>query len=71
MVIIDEQQHRLDFAVSKVKGLETINFLKKKVTEELRRLFPHGPDVGIEAVGVHYVAVRKFSSPVLFSALTN
>jgi threonine dehydrogenase-like Zn-dependent dehydrogenase len=56
VVIIDEQQHRLDFAVSKVKGLETINFLKKKVTEELRRLFPHGPDVGIEAVGVHYVA---------------
>ena len=57
VVIIDEVQHRLDFATKKVKGLETINFKQKKTIEELRTLFPHGPDVGIEAVGVHYVAV--------------
>lgn len=56
VVIIDEVQSRLDFATKKVKGIETINFKEKKTVDELRKLFPHGPDVGIDAVGVHYVA---------------
>lgn len=59
MVIIDEQPFRLDFAKKKVPGLETINFKEKKTVEELRNLFPHGPDVAIEAVGVHYVSVSE------------
>ncbi|KAG0610437.1 hypothetical protein M758_7G065400 [Ceratodon purpureus] len=56
VVIIDEVPFRLEFAQKKVKGLETINFKEKSTVKELRNLFPHGPDVGIEAVGVHYVA---------------
>ncbi|XP_024400198.1 uncharacterized protein [Physcomitrium patens] len=56
VVIIDEQPFRLDFAKKKVPGLETINFKEKKTVEELRNLFSHGPDVAIEAVGVHYVS---------------
>lgn len=58
VVIIDEHKYRLNLAKEKVKGLETINFKEKKPTEELRVLFPHGPDVGIEAVGFHYMQVR-------------
>ena len=59
VVIIDEVPFRLEFAKKNVKGLETINF-EIGTVKELRNLFPHGPYVGIEAVGVHYVA---FSNP--------
>lgn len=55
VVIIDEVKFRLDFAAKKVPGLETINYKEKNTIEELRTKFPHGPDVAIEAVGVHYV----------------
>lgn len=71
VVIIDEIPFRLKFATDKVKGLETINFKEKKPIDELRVLFPHGPDVAIEAVGVHYVRVRilstQFNSIILFN----
>ena len=59
VVIIDEVPFRLDFATKKVPGIETINFKEKNTIKELRTKFPHGPDVAIEAVGVHYVQVRK------------
>jgi threonine dehydrogenase-like Zn-dependent dehydrogenase len=55
VVIIDEVKFRLDFATKKVPGIETINYKEKNTFEELRKKFPHGPDVAIEAVGVHYV----------------
>ena len=74
VVIIDEIPFRLKFATDKVKGLETINFKEKKPIDELRVLFPHGPDVAIEAVGVHYVRVRilstQFNSIILFNYLS-
>lgn len=57
VVIIDEQKFGLDFAKKKVPGLETINFKEVNTLKELRAKFPHGPDVALEAVGVHYVEV--------------
>lgn len=68
MVLIDEIQFRLDHAKAKIPGLETINFKEKKVMDELRVLFPHGPDVAIEIAGVHYVHVCN--NPTIFTEST-
>ncbi|KAJ7558192.1 hypothetical protein O6H91_04G027600 [Diphasiastrum complanatum] len=57
VVIIDEVQYRLDHAKEKVKGVEIINRSQEDPLKEVRALFPHGPDVGIEAVGFHYVKI--------------
>lgn len=57
VVIIDALEHRLDFMKQKFPKVETINRKDKKVYQELRNLFPHGPDVAIEAAGLHYVQV--------------
>lgn len=57
VVMIDSIQYRLDFIKEKLPKVETINRKDKKVYTELRNLFPHGPDVAIEAAGVHYVQV--------------
>ncbi|KAG2493252.1 hypothetical protein HYH03_008390 [Edaphochlamys debaryana] len=54
IILIDNQQYRLDHAASKIKGLETINFDKEKVKTAIERILPGGPDVCIEAVGFHY-----------------
>ncbi|KAG2440986.1 hypothetical protein HXX76_003839 [Chlamydomonas incerta] len=54
IVLIDNQQYRLDHAAARIPGLTTINFGKEKVKPALERLFPGGPDVCIEAVGFHY-----------------
>lgn len=51
VVMIDSEQDRLDFVKKHVPGTETINFKEKKITQALKELFPHGPDVCIEAVG--------------------
>ncbi|KAG0623445.1 hypothetical protein M758_3G175400 [Ceratodon purpureus] len=55
VVLIDTLQYRLDYIKQKLPKVETINRKDKKVYEELRKLFPHGPDVAIEAAGFHYV----------------
>lgn len=55
VVVIDSQQYRLDFLKSNLPKVETINRNDKKVYSALRDLFPHGPDVAIEAAGFHYV----------------
>lgn len=68
VVLIDEIQFRLDHAKAKIPGLEIINFKEKKVMDELRLLFPHGPDVAIEIAGVHYVHVRN--NPNIFTEST-
>ncbi|MCO5580249.1 hypothetical protein L7F22_034115 [Adiantum nelumboides] len=52
--LIDEFDYRLEHAKKKIPGLKTINFQKEKVYDVLRRELPHGPDVGIDAVGMHY-----------------
>lgn len=55
VVMIDSIQYRLDFIKQKQPKVETINRKDKNVYQELRKLFPHGPDVAIEAAGLHYV----------------
>lgn len=57
VVLIDAIQYRLDFIMQKLPKVETINRKEKNVYQELRNLFPHGPDVAIEAAGFHYVQV--------------
>ncbi|GAQ85860.1 Sorbitol dehydrogenase [Klebsormidium nitens] len=55
IIMVDNQTYRLDFATSKIPGLETVNFGEKKVMETLKEMTGgHGPDVAIEAVGFHY-----------------
>lgn len=55
IIMIDNQTYRLEFATSKIPGLETVNFAEKKVMETLKEMTGgHGPDVAIEAVGFHY-----------------
>ena len=41
--------------VCQVPGVEVLNFdVDKDVTKKLKEMTTHGPDVGIEAVGLHY-----------------
>ncbi|KFM26394.1 S-(hydroxymethyl)glutathione dehydrogenase [Auxenochlorella protothecoides] len=56
VAIIDSEQYRLDYAVAKLPGIHTVNFKEVKVLEALHKIFPvgPGPDVAIEAVGLHY-----------------
>ncbi|CAM6115727.1 unnamed protein product [Calypogeia fissa] len=54
VVLIDEVEYRLTYAKEKLSSIHTINFKNEKVYDALRKLFPHGPDVGIDAVGMHY-----------------
>jgi len=56
VVIIDSEQYRLDYAQRHIKGVEVINYKDQKVDQTLRNMFPEygGPDVAIDAVGVHY-----------------
>lgn len=60
VVMIDSIQYRLDFIKQKQPKVETINRKDKNVYQELRKLFPHGPDVAIEAAGLHYVQVKFY-----------
>ena len=55
IIMIDNQQYRLDFAKSKLPYLELLNFDDTKdVVKSLKERTGHGPDVCIEAVGFHY-----------------
>ena len=55
IIMIDNQQYRLDFAKSKLSYIQTVNFDETKdLVKTLKDLAPHGPDVCIEAVGFHY-----------------
>ena len=55
IIMIDNQQYRLDFAKSKLPYIQTVNFDETKdLVKTLKDLAPHGPDVCIEAVGFHY-----------------
>ncbi|KAL4458128.1 hypothetical protein ABPG75_012993 [Micractinium tetrahymenae] len=56
VVLVDKQQHRLDWARQKMPRLETINFAERDVVETLHEMFAdsRGPDVAIECVGFHY-----------------
>lgn len=55
IVMIDNQQYRLDFAKEKLPYIETLNFDETKdIVKALKEMIPHGPDVCIEAVGFHY-----------------
>eukprot|EP00877_Chromochloris_zofingiensis_P012796 jgi/Chrzof1/7770/Cz02g36040.t1 len=58
IVLIDNQTYRLEYAASKIPGLETIDFSKTKTLQALKELCANeeagAPDVVIEAVGLHY-----------------
>lgn len=55
IIMIDNQQYRLDFAKSKLSYLQLLNFDDTKdVVKSLKEMTGHGPDVCIEAVGFHY-----------------
>ena len=55
IIMIDNQQYRLDFAKSKLPYLELLNFDDTKdVVKSLKEMTGYGPDVCIEAVGFHY-----------------
>lgn len=56
VALVDVEQYRLDYARSRLPGVEVVNPNDGSVVEALHALFPAGPgpDVGIEAVGVHY-----------------
>ena len=60
IIMIDNQQYRLDFAKQKMPYLELLNFDNTKdVVQSLKDMIPHGPDVCIEAVGFHYASSVK------------
>ena len=60
IIMIDNQQYRLDFAKQKLPYLELLNFDNTKdVVQSLKDMVPHGPDVCIEAVGFHYATSIK------------
>lgn len=54
VIIIDNNEYRLNFAKNHLSKLETINFTQTPTLPQLRKLVPDGPDVSIEAVGLHY-----------------
>jgi len=60
VVLIDQDDFRLNFARKKLPGIETINFNEKKTLDALHDMFQDeqgryvGVDVAIEAVGFHY-----------------
>ena len=60
VVLVDQDEFRLEFARQRLPGVETIDFTKKKTTDVLHEMFQDqhgryvGPDVCIEAVGFHY-----------------
>ncbi|KAG2450469.1 hypothetical protein HYH02_004970 [Chlamydomonas schloesseri] len=73
IILIDNQQYRLDHAAARIPGLHTINFDKEKasaaegwegVKPALERLVPGGPDVCIEAVGFHYCKTAAHAAMV-------
>lgn len=60
IIMIDNQQYRLDFAKLKMPYLELLNFDNTKdVVQSLKDMVPYGPDVCIEAVGFHYATSIK------------
>lgn len=60
IIMIDNQQYRLDFAKQKMPYLELLNFDNTKdVVQSLKDMVPYGPDVCIEAVGFHYATSIK------------
>ncbi|KAH7277137.1 hypothetical protein KP509_39G035700 [Ceratopteris richardii] len=52
--LIDEFDYRLEHAKSRMPFVKPINFKKEKVYDIIRKDLPYGPDVGIDAVGMHY-----------------
>ena len=44
----------MQFAQSRVPGLEVLDFSKHDTITKLREMVPEGPHVTIEAVGFHY-----------------
>jgi threonine dehydrogenase-like Zn-dependent dehydrogenase len=60
VVLIDQDEFRLQFARQRLPGVETIDFTKKKTLTALHEMFQDeqgryvGPDCCIEAVGFHY-----------------
>ena len=60
IIMIDNQQYRLDFTKQKLPYVELLNFDDTKdVVKSLKEMAPHGPDVCIEAVGFHYASSLK------------
>jgi len=60
IIMVDNQQYRLDFAKQKMPYLELLNFDNTKdVVQSLKDMVPYGPDVCIEAVGFHYATSIK------------
>lgn len=55
VILIDNIEYRLEFARSKMPSLVTINFSKETVKDVIELEIPGGPDVCIEAVGLHYM----------------
>jgi threonine dehydrogenase-like Zn-dependent dehydrogenase len=55
VIQIDNVEYRLNFLKAKVPGVETVNFDKVDVVKTLKQMTDgHGPDAGIECVGMHY-----------------
>jgi len=60
VIMIDNQQYRLDYAKKHMPKIEVINFTTTPTLAQLAQMVPEGPDVCIEAVGMHYAdAVHK------------
>ncbi|KAL3153987.1 hypothetical protein ABBQ32_013542 [Trebouxia sp. C0010 RCD-2024] len=60
IIMIDNQQYRLDFAKQKLPYLELLNFdSTNDVVKSLKDMVPLGPDVCIEAVAFHYATSIK------------
>lgn len=71
VILIDEFEYRLKHAKSKLPYLITINFKNEKVYETIRKVLPLGPDVGIDAVGMHYARSVAHKVEVAIGAETD
>uniref|UniRef100_A0A7S1KPV6 Uncharacterized protein n=1 Tax=Percolomonas cosmopolitus TaxID=63605 RepID=A0A7S1KPV6_9EUKA len=54
VIVIDNDNFRLNLAKKNVEGVETINFKEEDVTKTLQKLVPGGLTVGIECVGFRF-----------------
>ena len=60
VILIDQEAYRLEFAERRLdpRSLTVLNARQHKnnISQAVREIFPHGPDVCIEAVGFHYAS---------------
>ncbi|CAF1058167.1 unnamed protein product [Didymodactylos carnosus] len=71
VILIDNEQYRLDYAKKHLPGIETINFSKRSTLEQLKEMVPNGPDVAIEAVGFHYSRTTAHKAQMLVGLETD